>query len=286
MSRHSIIATLITLGALATGCTAESRGEPSRDEARALASSGKADGSDLCALHGWYDDAVCDEFCERPDPDCEGSCAVDDDCPQPMCAPGGPCPRSRCVEGACGVELVTEERCAEGSRACETCGGAYVCAPDGISCPLVRCDEPLDGGCAPGEQRCDGCFGDVLCAPAEVSCPLVTCVGPGPECAEGERECASCDGELVCVGPDGRCPTPAECEASAACPDGQRACETCGGSFVCAPAAVSCPLVLCDESVCQDSCAYAGDGECDDGGPDSDYSLCPLGTDCADCGPR
>jgi hypothetical protein len=37
---------------------------------------------------------------------------------------------------------------------------------------------------------------------------------------------------------------------------------------------------------CLETCRYAGDGECDDGGPGSLYSVCELGTDCADCGPR
>jgi hypothetical protein len=37
---------------------------------------------------------------------------------------------------------------------------------------------------------------------------------------------------------------------------------------------------------CTDICTYAGDGECDDGGPDSAYSVCDFGTDCMDCGPR
>ena len=37
---------------------------------------------------------------------------------------------------------------------------------------------------------------------------------------------------------------------------------------------------------CTNTCSYAGDGDCDDGGPGSDFSLCPLGTDCTDCGPR
>jgi len=38
--------------------------------------------------------------------------------------------------------------------------------------------------------------------------------------------------------------------------------------------------------LCENTCQYAFDNECDDGGPDSLYDLCPLGTDCADCGPR
>ncbi|MEC8381791.1 MAG: MopE-related protein, partial [Myxococcota bacterium] len=38
--------------------------------------------------------------------------------------------------------------------------------------------------------------------------------------------------------------------------------------------------------VCLDTCQYANDGDCDDGGTNSDYSYCDLGTDCGDCGPR
>ena len=38
--------------------------------------------------------------------------------------------------------------------------------------------------------------------------------------------------------------------------------------------------------VCDDTCSWAGDGYCDDGGPGADFSLCALGSDCTDCGPR
>ena len=41
-----------------------------------------------------------------------------------------------------------------------------------------------------------------------------------------------------------------------------------------------------DGMLCTNTCVHAHDGDCDDGGPDSDYSLCEYGTDCADCGPR
>ena len=37
---------------------------------------------------------------------------------------------------------------------------------------------------------------------------------------------------------------------------------------------------------CTNSCDYREDKSCDDGGPESDYQGCPLGTDCSDCGPR
>jgi hypothetical protein len=38
--------------------------------------------------------------------------------------------------------------------------------------------------------------------------------------------------------------------------------------------------------LCTETCQYSNDGECDDGGEGSSFSLCDLGTDCLDCGPR
>merc|ERR1711998_724792 len=35
---------------------------------------------------------------------------------------------------------------------------------------------------------------------------------------------------------------------------------------------------------CPDTCRYAGDEACDDGGSGSEYALCDVGTDCTDCG--
>jgi len=37
---------------------------------------------------------------------------------------------------------------------------------------------------------------------------------------------------------------------------------------------------------CSEICSHASDGDCDDGGPGSEYSICRLGTDCTDCGVR
>jgi uncharacterized membrane protein YgcG len=37
---------------------------------------------------------------------------------------------------------------------------------------------------------------------------------------------------------------------------------------------------------CTNTCNSSNDGECDDGGPNSLYDICALGTDCADCGAR
>lgn len=37
---------------------------------------------------------------------------------------------------------------------------------------------------------------------------------------------------------------------------------------------------------CGEQCNYSSDGDCDDGGPGAEYSICPMGYDCFDCGPR
>ena len=39
-------------------------------------------------------------------------------------------------------------------------------------------------------------------------------------------------------------------------------------------------------SVCNESCSFDDDGDCDDGGPGADYNLCDYGSDCIDCGAR
>ena len=39
-------------------------------------------------------------------------------------------------------------------------------------------------------------------------------------------------------------------------------------------------------SICQNSCRYAADDYCDDGGSGSEYSMCQYGSDCTDCSAR
>ena len=53
----------------------------------------------------------------------------------------------------------------------------------------------------------------------------------------------------------------------------QESCETYYHCFQC-------------HELCEDSCVFGGDNECDDGGFDSMYSACSDGTDCQDCGYR
>ena len=38
--------------------------------------------------------------------------------------------------------------------------------------------------------------------------------------------------------------------------------------------------------ICSDACPFAFDQQCDDGGDGSEFSICGIGTDCDDCGPR
>jgi hypothetical protein len=38
--------------------------------------------------------------------------------------------------------------------------------------------------------------------------------------------------------------------------------------------------------LCTNTCEFANDGECDDGGPGADFDDCAYGSDCRDCGPR
>ena len=40
------------------------------------------------------------------------------------------------------------------------------------------------------------------------------------------------------------------------------------------------------EPLCNNTCRWAGDGDCDDKGPMCDTGVCDFGTDCMDCGPR
>jgi uncharacterized membrane protein YeiB len=43
---------------------------------------------------------------------------------------------------------------------------------------------------------------------------------------------------------------------------------------------------LMEGELCAETCATAGDGECDDGGSGALYAVCALGSDCGDCGIR
>jgi hypothetical protein len=46
------------------------------------------------------------------------------------------------------------------------------------------------------------------------------------------------------------------------------------------------PTEFLTNELCEDSCYFKNDGDCDDGGPGSSSDYCKYGTDCTDCGTR
>src|SRR5690606_32230245 len=112
---------------------------------------------DICDWMGWYDDGICDEFCLRPDPDCEARCTTDLECPQPQCLPGGPCPRFECVEGECvrADEPPPQAACVVGGCSGQLCyeegsgGGISTCEflPEYACYDAAACERQADGAC-------------------------------------------------------------------------------------------------------------------------------------------
>ena len=104
-------------------------------------------------------------------------------------------------------------------------------------------------------EQCTGPFTSGQCCS---SCPAshpycsIDCHYPG-QCAAGCSKCqCTCAGEACCYGGMDTIPCPAP------------------------PAS----------SECSDTCNYASDHDCDDGGPGAEYTACAFGADCTDCGAR
>jgi hypothetical protein len=99
-------------------------------------------------------------------------------------------------------------------------------------------------------------------------------------------------GAVGCLCAVGSCERGARCVTGMceACPLGTEDCPcdsgTCDSGLACVTSEDLC--VAEDDTVCEDSCFadWHNDGYCDDGGPDSSYSSCNLGSDCTDCGAR
>ena len=199
-----------------------------------------------------------------------------------------PCPRgSRCVGGTgdhelCPVNFYQREFGQGSCRECDT----------GMSCPKGAV-EPVGVPCARGQYCPEGlsCLGNgtTFC----VDCPVGhSCDGQDKRrCPEGthstqlgEHVCTPCPAgsymndvvyRLPPPSPPPPLPPPSPSPPPPISPP--------------APPGASC-LNMC---LLRDSAGYgdgeggvASDGVCDDGGAGSTYSLCALGTDCADCGFR
>jgi hypothetical protein len=125
-----------------------------------------------------------------------------------------------------------------------------VCAQNASTCDVVSsvCGLDFSGSCV-----CDvsnGCDSGCSC---DLDCAVPFCGDGNCDAGEDSQNCAL-DCNTTCY-----CDTTAGCEAGCACDS---------------------------DCLCDDTCEYASDGACDDGGPGSEYSACTYGTDCTDCGPR
>ena len=155
----------------AAGCVGEDpvdRGEVTREMARDAKADGFTDwlceilwlppGCDLCEELGWYDDGICDDFCESPDPDCA---------PPPD-------------------ECYTDADCAEN----ESCEGAVNC-PEGAYCILPASPgscEPSETGCMDGaDNDLDGLVdcADPDCIPECVAMYMAPPPEPETDCHDG-----------------------------------------------------------------------------------------------------
>jgi len=213
-SRH-LLSLSAALSALAFAACQTDDGDADLKEDARRDPGGKADGTDICADNGWYDDDVCDTFCPLPDPDCGDtgtSCPNDDSCVY--------ADDNVCDDGGAGSSF---DVCAAGTdfsdcgfRTGDECeGGGDTCANDD------SCTYANDGACDDGGE---GSSFDVCTIGTDVSdCGFRS----GSDCSGDASECAN-----------------------------------------------------------DDSCTWSSDGFCDDGGEGSSFSLCTLGTDITDCGFR
>ncbi|MFT5353901.1 MAG: hypothetical protein ACI9KE_001101 [Polyangiales bacterium] len=107
------------------------------------------------------------------------------------------------------------------------------------------------------------------------------CVDGVDNDSNGRTDCfdESCSGAGACAVDAGR-------QVDVGAPDASADVNACACN-VSASCDVSCSCDPdCSGSLCTDEFRTSNDDECDDGGPDSLFSVCALGTDCADCGPR
>jgi hypothetical protein len=220
--------------------------------------------------------------------DCVGTGSV------PGAVDGSPCQEDLdCLLGSICINFGGVTRC---QRACDVGGAA---CPGGSAC--------LGVGAVSGGQVgfCEGVLCDPV-TPTRDDAAFSPC-GAAEYCVPGiNSEVASCVPAAGAAGSSQPCTGHFNCASGLACFEG--ACRAwcrpggdCSGSVPGATCAFSLidvatsqpltfqaasgdPIGIC--GLCNETCAFFDDGECDDSGPSSTTELCELGSDCTDCGPR
>lgn len=143
MRSLGIVEVCLFLLILQGGCITpdEPESEPGKDEV-----SGKFDWPyDYCEAFGWYDDAICDDFCPEPDPDCG-----------PLCDDGSS------LNPLCDMAPVCDEGLISATQ-----NGCFVCV-DPDTC------EPPSSNCSDGTAVAETVFvddgGDFECTQEELHC--------------------------------------------------------------------------------------------------------------------
>lgn len=227
--------------------------------------------------------------------------------------PNTVCTISRCVDGVAsrcdGSNALT---CSAYGGSCETFQGGTStyewcgCSGEGTKTCM---DTSRYVECETGQLRVRSCSNGTRCdASGETICVCNDAAdGICPGACPNDPDCSSCTpsctnaqcGDNGCGGQCGTCASTEECSVDRLClpictpncegkvcgSDGCGGqCGTCPGDQLCSSAGFC--LGSGFEPNCNDTCPYANDGECDDGAEGSDFDVCYLGSDCADCGPR